>query len=42
MDNIILLFLCLALGMVLRGLGRVPANTHMGLNAFITIFHSLL
>jgi predicted permease len=36
MNNIILLFLCLALGMVLRGLGRMPANTHVGLNVFIT------
>jgi predicted permease len=35
MDNIVMLFLCLALGMILRGLGRVPTNTHMGLNAFI-------
>jgi predicted permease len=30
-----MLFLCLAMGMILRGLGRVPANTYMGLNAFI-------
>jgi predicted permease len=34
-DNIIMLFLCLALGIVLRWLKRVPENTHVGLNAFI-------
>jgi malate permease and related proteins len=30
-----MLFLCLALGMILRRTGRVPENTHVGLNAFI-------
>ena len=35
MNNIILLFLCLALGVGLRLLKRVPENTHVGLNAFI-------
>jgi len=35
MDNIIMLFLCLVLGVLLRLTGRVPDNTHMGLNAFI-------
>lgn len=35
MDNIVMLFLCLALGMILRRTGRVPENTHVGLNAFI-------
>jgi predicted permease len=35
MENIVMLFLCLALGILLRWLGRVPDNTHVGLNAFI-------
>lgn len=35
MDNIIMLFACLALGMLLRHFGRVPENAHLGLNAFI-------
>jgi predicted permease len=35
MDNIAMLFLCLAIGMALRKLGRVPDNAHVTLNAFI-------
>jgi len=35
MDNIALLFLCLAVGMALRKLGRVPDNAHVTINAFI-------
>jgi malate permease and related proteins len=35
MDNIAMLFLCLALGMALRKLGQVPDNAHVALNAFI-------
>jgi malate permease and related proteins len=35
MDNITMLFLCLALGMVLRKLDQVPENAHVTLNAFI-------
>jgi predicted permease len=35
MSNIIMLFLCLAIGMALRQLGRVPDNAHASINAFI-------
>ena len=35
MDNIIMLFVCLAAGMALRLSGRVPENAHVGINAFI-------
>jgi hypothetical protein len=35
MGNIILLFVCLAIGMALRKYGRVPENAHTTLNAFI-------
>jgi hypothetical protein len=35
MDNIIMLFVCLAIGMVLRWSGRVPDNAHTSINAFI-------
>lgn len=35
MDNIIMLFACLAVGMVLRWSQRVPDNAHPSLNAFI-------
>jgi hypothetical protein len=35
MDNITMLFLCLALGMALRKLGQFPDNAHVTLNAFI-------
>jgi predicted permease len=35
MDNVILLFSCLTLGNILRVTGRIPENTHVGLNAFI-------
>jgi predicted permease len=35
MDNITMLFLCLALGMALRKLGQVPENAHVTINAFI-------
>ncbi len=35
MDNIIMLFVCLAVGMALRKSGRVPANAHTSINAFI-------
>ncbi len=35
MDNIIMLFVCLAIGMALRRSGRVPENAHVGLNGFI-------
>ncbi len=35
MSNIVLLFLCLTLGMVLRASGRVPENAHAAFNAFI-------
>jgi malate permease and related proteins len=34
-SNIVLLFLCLTLGMVLRRSGRFPDNAHAGFNAFI-------
>jgi predicted permease len=35
MSNVILLFLCLAIGMALRASGRIPENAHGVLNAFI-------
>jgi predicted permease len=35
MGNIILLFLCLLSGLLLRALGRVPENAHLGINAII-------
>jgi predicted permease len=35
MSNISMLFLCLIAGMALRGTGRVPENTHVGLNGVI-------
>ncbi len=35
MDNIILLFICLAAGVGLRQAGRIPDNAHTALNAFI-------
>jgi predicted permease len=35
MDNIVMLFACLALGMVLRWSQRVPDNAHTSINAFI-------
>jgi predicted permease len=35
MDNIILLFVCLAVGMALRKSGRLPDNAHMAINGFI-------
>jgi malate permease and related proteins len=35
MQNIILLLLCLAIGIALRGFGRVPDNAHTTLNTFI-------
>ena len=35
MSNVILLFLCMAIGMALRASGRIPENAHGVLNAFI-------
>jgi len=35
MSNVILLFLCLAAGVVLRATGRVPDNAHQAINGFI-------
>ena len=35
MDNIILLFACLGIGMILRYCNRVPENAHVSINAFI-------
>jgi malate permease and related proteins len=35
MDNIIMLFACLAIGMALRRFERVPDNAHTSINAFI-------
>ncbi|SDR64329.1 hypothetical protein SAMN05519103_09675 [Rhizobiales bacterium GAS113] len=35
MANIVLLFVCLAIGMALRQSGRVPDNAHTAFNAFI-------
>ena len=35
MANIVMLFLCLAIGMALRAFKRVPDNAHVGINAFI-------
>jgi malate permease and related proteins len=36
MNNIVLLFVCLLLGMGLRAAKKVPENAHLALNAFIT------
>jgi malate permease and related proteins len=35
MNNIVLLFVCLLLGMGLHAAKRVPENAHVALNAFI-------
>src|SRR5258708_25707922 len=35
MNNIVLLFVCLLLGMGLRAAKKVPDNAHLALNAFI-------
>ena len=35
MDNIAMLFLCLAIGMALRKFNRVPDNAHATINAFV-------
>jgi predicted permease len=35
MANLVLLFLCLALGMILRKSGRLPDNAHSAFNAFV-------
>jgi len=35
MGNIVLLFVCLAIGMALRKSGRAPADAHVALNMFI-------
>jgi len=35
MSNIVLLFICLAIGILLRKSGRAPENTHVALNTFI-------
>ncbi len=35
MENIIMLFACLAIGILLRWADRVPANAHTSINAFI-------
>jgi hypothetical protein len=35
MDNIAMLFLCLAIGMALRKFRRIPDNAHTTINAFI-------
>ena len=35
MNNIVLLFVCLLLGMGLRAAKKVPENAHLALNAFI-------
>jgi hypothetical protein len=35
MSNIILLFVCMAIGMMLRKSGRLPDNSHLVLNTFI-------
>ena len=35
MNNIILLFLCLAAGVALRRFGRVPENAHVALNGIV-------
>jgi len=35
MDNIIMLFACLAIGMALRWFQRIPDNAHTSINAFI-------
>lgn len=35
MGNIVLLFACLAIGMVLRKTGRAPEGAHIAINAFI-------
>ena len=35
MSNLVLLFLCLVIGVVLRNSGRMPDNAHVTINAFI-------
>jgi predicted permease len=40
MDNIAMLFLCLAIGMALRKFGRVPDNAHTTINAFIPALYA--
>jgi predicted permease len=35
MNNIVLLFVCLLLGMGLRAAKKIPENAHLALNAFI-------
>ncbi len=35
MDNIALLFVCLAIGMTLRAFGRLPDNAHVTINGYI-------
>ena len=35
MDNIIMLFACLLIGIALRWSGRAPENAHAGINMFI-------
>ena len=35
MSNLVLLFLCLVIGVVLRNAGRMPDNAHVTINAFI-------
>ncbi len=35
MDNVIVLFACLAIGVILRLAGRVPENAHTAINGFI-------
>ena len=35
MDNIIMRFVCLAVGMALRKSGRLPDNAHTSINGFI-------
>ncbi len=35
MENILLMFICLASGILLRSTGKVPENAHLGINAVI-------
>jgi len=35
MSNIVLLFVCLAIGVLIRKFGRFPDNSHVALNSFI-------
>ena len=35
MDNVAMLFVCLAIGMALRKFRRIPDNAHTTINAFI-------